>query len=409
MHILLLTAYFPPDVGSASHLFYELGKALVERGHDVMVATGLPSYHAQGDLSRYQGKLWLSETIDGMRVARVAVPQLLRDTSMGRGLWQFSCAGSLLLRSLSLPRPEVALIYSPPLPLGLTGWALKKLRGTPFILNVQDLVPQSLIDLGILRSGVLIRLLEGLERFVYREADHITVHSKGNRKHVLSKGINPDRVTVVPNWVDTDFIRPGERLNGFRREYELGDRFVVSFAGVMGRSQDLDTILESAAMLRRYEDILFLLIGDGVERKRLERKAKRMGLTNVRFLPMQPRDKYPAVLQASDVSLATLRREVETPVVPSKILSIMASGRPVVAAMRLDGDAPRLIHEARCGYCVEAERADRLSEAILKLYQAPSLRRRLGANGRRYAVQRLSVKAHAERYEALFRRIAGEC
>jgi len=405
MHILLLTAYFPPDVGSASHLFYELGKALVERGHDVAVVTGFPGYHAQGDLLQYQRKLWLNETIDGMEVARMTVPQLFRDTAVGRGFWQFNCAGSLFFRGLSLSKPDVVLIYSPPLPLGLSGWVFKKLHKVPFVLNVQDLVPQSLVDLGILRSQAVINFFESLECFIYHRADHITVHSKGNKVHVLSRGIKAEDVTIIPNWVDTDLIRPGERLNSFRREHNLGDRFIVSFAGVLGYSQDLDIVLESAAMLLEYKDILFLVVGDGVEKERLQRKAEERRLANVRFLPMQPRDRYPAVLQASDISLATLHKEVETPVVPSKILSIMASGRPVVAAMSLNGDAPRLIDDAGCGYCAQAEHANQLSDAILKLYRDPSLCQKLGANGRRYAVNRLSLQVCAERYEALFQRV----
>jgi colanic acid biosynthesis glycosyl transferase WcaI len=240
-----------------------------------------------------------------------------------------------------------------------------------------------------------------------------------------------EKVKVIPNWVDTDFIRPGERMNGFREEQGLGDAFVVSFAGVLGYSQDLDVVLEAARILNggrwKMEDgswkaeggdwqsairrnpnseILFLIVGDGVEKARLEAKAQQMGLDNVRFLPMQPREKYPAVLHASDVCLATLHAEVKTPVVPSKILSIMAAGRPVVAAMNLDGDGPRLIAEARCGLCVPPEDPQALAQAVLKLYHDPSLRQELGRNGRRYAEEHLSLEACVGRYEELLQRIA---
>jgi colanic acid biosynthesis glycosyl transferase WcaI len=153
-------------------------------------------------------------------------------------------------------------------------------------------------------------------------------------------------------------------------------------------------------------EILFLIVGDGVEKARLEAKAQQMGLDNVRFLPMQPREKYPAVLHASDVCLATLHAEVKTPVVPSKILSIMAAGRPVVAAMNLDGDGPRLIAEARCGLCVPPEDPQALVQAVLKLYHDPSLRQELGRNGRRYAEEHLSLEACVGRYEELLQRIA---
>lgn len=179
---------------------------------------------------------------------------------------------------------------------------------------------------------------------------------------------------------------------------------MVSFAGTMGYSQDLDSVLESAALLKSYKDILFILVGDGVEKECLENKARELNLKdiNVRFFPMQPREKYPEVLNASDVSLVTLKKTVKTPVVPSKLLSIMASGRPVLAAMNFNGDAPKLIEEAECGYCVKAGSSEELAEAILKLYKNPSLRECMGSNGRHYVEKHLSRVACIRKYEQLF-------
>jgi glycosyltransferase involved in cell wall biosynthesis len=400
MHILLLTAYFPPDTGSAAHLFYELGTALVGRGHQVTVLTGMPGYHAQGSLERYEGKKRVEESVNGMDVVRVAMPE--RRTSMvGRALWHFGGAFVFFREGLRLPPHDVAMLYSPPLPLGLTAWGWQKLRGLPFVLNVQDLFPQSIIDLGLLQNPVIIWAFRTMERFIYRHAPQITVHSPGNREHVIANGGDAERVAVVPNWVDTDFIQPGERMNGFRHEHDLGDDFVVSFAGVLGYSQDLDLMLEAAELTEEHDDITWLIVGDGVEKERLEAKAREMALDNVRFLPMQPRERYPAVLHASDVGLATLHAHVETPVVPSKILSIMAAGLPVVAALPLHGDAPRLIEEAGCGVCLPPEDPQALAEAVMKLYQDQARREALGRRGRRYAEEELSLGACVERYEGL--------
>lgn len=415
MYILLLTAYFPPDTGSAAHLFYELGIELAKHGHRVSVITGMPGYHAQGPLEKYRGKVWVRENVEGMDVVRVTTPHLPRHLMVGRGLWQLGTAASFLGAGSCLPRHDITIVYSPPLPLALTAWALKRLRGTPFILNVQDLFPQSIIDLGLLKNRLLIRLFDGMERFVYRRADAITVHSPGNREHVMrkmhigrtEKGDKGAKVRVIPNWIDTQFIQPGERVNDFREEHGLGDAFVVSFAGVLGYSQDLDVVLQAARILEENgkSDILWLIVGDGVERPRLERKAREIGLASVRFLPMQPRERYPAVLQASDVCLTTLHAEVRTPVVPSKILSIMAAGRPVVAALNSDGDAPRLIAKADCGLCVPPEDPHALAEAVLRLYHDPSLREQLGRNGRRYAEEHFSVGVCANKYERLFEEV----
>jgi colanic acid biosynthesis glycosyl transferase WcaI len=245
----LLNTYFPPDTGSAAHLFYELGTALVERGHEVTVLTGMPGYHALGSLERYQGKKWLREKVNGMDVLRVATPQLPRHLMVGRALWQFGGAATAFLAGLGLPHHDVAMVYSPPLPLGLVTWGFKLLRGIPFVLNVQDIFPQSIIDLGLLRNRWIIRAFEVMERFVYRRSDAITVHSQGNRRHVVGQGAAADKVTVIPNWVDTDFIQPAERMNGFRQRHGLDDAFVVSFAGVLGYSQDLDVVLEAAHLI----------------------------------------------------------------------------------------------------------------------------------------------------------------
>lgn len=405
MRILLLSAYFSPDVGSAAHLFYELGTALARRGHDVTVITSLPGYHVQGPLDRYRGKLWLQEEVDGIKVVRTATPRLPRRLMLGRALWQFGSAAAFSVAGLRVPPQDAAIVYSPPLPLGLTAWLLYRLRGIAFILNVQDLFPRSIIDLGLLRNRWLIRFFELMERFVYRRAPLVTVHSPGNRNHVIAHGGSPERTVVLPNWVDIDFIRPGDRINGFRCEHGLGDRFIASFAGVMGYSQDLDVVLEAAHRLTGHPDVLFLVVGDGVEKPRLEQKARKMGLTNVRFLPMQPRDRYPAVLQASDVCLTTLRASVKTPVVPSKILSIMAAGRPVIAALHPEGDAPKLIASAGCGFSVPPEDPQALAEAVLTLYQSPELREQLGCRGRQYAEAHFSLEHCATLYETLFAQV----
>lgn len=402
MHILLLTAYFPPDVGSAAHLFYDLGCSLLEQGHTVSVITSFPSYHARGDLRPYQGRRWLRETQAGMTVYRIAVPQIARDTPIGRGLWQFNSALAFTLAGLRAPRPDVALVYSPPLPLALTTLIWRWLRRVPYVVNVQDLFPQSAIDLGILRQAGLIRLFRWLERFTYRQANAVTVHSVGNREHVLANGGRPATTVVVHNSVDIDHLQPSAKDNEVRRELGLQGCFVASFAGVMGYSQDLDVILEAARLLRDQPAIRFLLVGDGVEKERLLQKSQALQLDNVIWQPMQPREKYPAIVHASDVGLATLRANVKTPVVPSKILSIMAAGRPVVAALDLQGDAPRLVAEAEAGYCLPPEDAPSLAATLMQLYTNPTLAEQLGHNGRLYAEKHLSPQAVAGQYTTLF-------
>jgi len=408
MRILILTKYYPPEIGAASHLFQELAESLVDRGHKVTVVTGFPTYNVNREEldEKYSGKFTLSEEMNGVKVKRLKEPPVSTNIPVLRGLDHFFIALATLLRGIFTEEQDVIFFYSPPLTLGLSAYLIGKLKRTPFVVNVQDLFPQNAIDLGVLNNDLLISFFEWMERFVYRKSSAITVHSTGNREHVLDKDNDQDTVKVIPNWVDTEFIQPGSKQNGFRKEHGLCDKFVISFAGTMGYSQDMDIILEAAAEFEDKEDVLFLLVGEGVEKDRLVAKRDDMGLSNVKFLPMQPKEKYPAVLAASDVSLVTLKESVETPVVPSKLLSIMASGRPVVASMNQDGDAPRLIEESNCGICVSAEDTGEFVEALRGFYNDKESREEYAENGRKYAVENLSREAIVDRYEDLFLEVA---
>lgn len=407
MKTLILTNYFPPEIGAASHLFYELAETLVGLGDKVTVVTGFPRYNVKELPEKYRGKLFFREQMNGIEVVRLLIPSLPRGIPMVRGLEHLLVGLMLFLGGLVVRRHHVTLVYSPPLTIGLSAWLLGTVKRTPFIFNVQDIFPQYAIDAGILKSRTLIRFFQRMEKFIYRKARYVTVHSDGNRQHLLAKGVPADKIVVVHNWVDTDFITPRDKHNSFHRENKLNGKFIVSFAGTMGFVQDIDTIIEAAHILMPHQQILFLLVGDGVQREAMEKKARRLGLTNVKFLPLQPRTEYPAVLNASDVGLVALIKEVSTPVVPSKLLSIMASGRPAVASLPLSGDAPKIVEAAECGYCVEPGNPQALAQAILDLYKNPALREQLGSNGRHYAEQNFSKQACARQYEALFQKAGG--
>jgi colanic acid biosynthesis glycosyl transferase WcaI len=401
MKILLISAFFPPEVGSAAHLFYDLGQALRAQGHEVIVLTGLPRYHVLDNPERYRHHPIVWETYHGLRVLRVFNLDVPWNIPVLRGLDQFVSAVFAAVAGTCLPSFDGAIVYSPPLPLALAALGLCRIRRRPLIVNIQDLFPQSAIDLGVLRNPLLIRIFKGLESFLYRGGDLITVHSTGNRQHVFNMGGNSHKVTVIPNWIDIEAITPSSRQNKLRSDLGLNDHFIVSFAGIMGYSQDLETIMQCAHRLKAYKNIAFLLVGDGVEQPTLLKMAKDNDLDNVYFLPMQPKEKYPEVLNASDLCLVTLRKEVLTPVVPSKILSIMAAGRPVLASLPLEGDAPRLISEAKAGICIPPGDPEAMAETILQLCQNDRLRSEMGTNGRRYAVEQFSLESCAKRIETL--------
>ncbi len=407
MNLLLINNYFPPEIGAASHLYYYLAKELVKRGHDVYYLTGIPRYNV--DKKTYEEykkreKVFIKNE-EGIKVIRVKLPYIERHKFIRRGFEHFEIAYKMFHYTKSLfkdLRIDISLVYSPPLTLYWAAKKFKKMANIPFILNVQDLFPQEAIDTNIINNRFIIKFFKNMEFKAYNTADLITVHSKKNKKIVEKVCRNPAKVVVIENWIDENEVTPGPKENEFSKKFNLHNKFVVSFAGTLGIFQDIRIILDSAELLSDYKDIIFLIVGDGRKKETSLEIAKSRNIKNVIFLPMQPKSEYPKILHSSDISLATLEKELKTPVVPSKILSIMSAGKPVLATMNLDGDAPELIKKAECGYVFEAGDSKSLANAILRLYQNEDLRKKLGENGRKYVEEHLSVKAAAEKYEKLF-------
>ena len=406
MNILILTEAFPPEIRSASHLLYELAQSLVEKGFKVTVITRFPKDYINEIDKKYTGKLFYRENMGEINVIRLNSFSFFRHIPLLRGLSQFILSSLFIIGGLVSGRQDIIFTYSPPLPLGISAYLLGKIKEAPFIFNVQDIFPQSVIDLGLLRNKILIKISELMERFIYKKASYITVHSEGNRENIIFKNINPKKIIVLYNWVDTDLIKPMiNQYNKFKEKNNLNGKFVISYAGAMGFPQGLDVVIRCAGLLKSYKNIIFLLVGDGVKKDSLKKKAKDLGLNNINFLPIQPKNVYPSILYASDICLVTLDKNVLTPAVPAKLLSIMASGRPVVASMNLKGDAPKIIKSAECGYCVEAADVKGFSDAILKLYHNPTLGVDLGKNGREYVVKHFSRQACIKEYEKLFLKV----
>lgn len=401
MRVLLLAPDFPPVLNSAARLFFELAEDLSHLGHEVTALTRIPERYLAARERRHRTRFVLREELSGIRVWRVKNLPVFYHFPMARALEHFWIALTFFIAGLGLPRQDVIIVYSPPLPLALTGYMLARRWRGVVIVNVQDLYPQTVVDLGLLRNRFLIRLAEKLETFIYQRADAITVHSQGNRECILGKGASADRVHVVPNWVDLESLRPGPRQNDWRRLHGLDEAFVISFAGTMGFGQGLDVVIEAADRLRRYPEIIFVLAGDGVFRDSLQKEASEKGLNNIRFLPPQPPEAYLELLQASDVCLVTLHQDLKTPVVPGKLQSIMAAGRPVICYANPASDARRLIEEAGCGFFVPAGDPAGLAEAVLTLYNRHELAEEMGQKGRDYAERNFDRKKCTQAYATL--------
>lgn len=408
MNILVITDAFPPEVRSSSHLMYDLAKELADRGHETTVVTTFPRYNLASHGHGQKLGIWAKENLDGIRVIRVFSFPIHSIGPVMRGIGHIQLGISCSLAGMAAKRPDAVICYSPPLMLGLSASFLARRAGAVLVFNVQDLFPQNAIDLGILRNRFLINGFEKMERMIYRHASAITVHSKSNRAILLNRGVPSLKLRIIYNWVDTGFYRPAEKENHFRAKFDLGGKFVVLFAGVMGHAQDVDIIADTALLLRDDPQIVFLLVGDGPERRNLEERVSGQGLQNIRIENFVRHEEYPALVAACDVGLATLKQTMRTPVVPSKIQGYMACGRPVVASLNIESDGHQIIKESECGTCLPAGDAQALAAVLRALKSDRSRLLQMGQNGRAYALQHFSKQACVSQYERLLFELRGE-
>ena len=399
MTVLLITDSFPPEVRSAAELMRELARELVVRGHRVVVVTSWPRHNSDSTTGFDGLKSVMDE--DGVRVIRARSPAHHNVGRVRRGLAELALRRVLwrAIREHVSPPIDSVLVYSPPLPLALIGARVSRTYSAQFVLNVQDLFPQNAIDLGILRSRLLIRFFSAMERRAYRSAQAIVVHSPGNRDVLeRNKYLPREKVHVIPNWIDVE--RFLSCRGTYRTLFGLNNRFVVLFAGVIGPSQGLHLVIEAANLLRHKPKLLFLLVGDGTERRNLQAEVESRGLKNVMFRPFISADQYPELVSSADAGLVCLSADNQTPVVPAKILGYMAGGLPVIAAVQANSDAHLLIKQSGCGLSVVSDKPANLVRVVEEV-MADSNRAEMGGNGQRYAQEHLSTRVCVDRLESL--------
>jgi colanic acid biosynthesis glycosyl transferase WcaI len=238
---LFLSYYFPPEIGMGPNLPFELCESFVKKGHETTVVTSFPRYHLDVMPPQYRRHFLYNEEMNGIKIFRINAPNAYTSQRYLRGFLQQIVPWMLALRAICLKdKPDIVYTMTPPLPMALAARFVARRYGIPCVVNVQDLFPQCAIDLGVLHNRTMIRMFEWMERNIYKKSDMITVMSEGNRDFVIKRGGSPQRIVIAPNWADVDLIRPGERMNEFRKEHGIGDEFVVLFAGTMGWSQGIE-------------------------------------------------------------------------------------------------------------------------------------------------------------------------
>ncbi|CUT07048.1 Glycosyltransferase involved in cell wall bisynthesis [Candidatus Kryptonium thompsonii] len=390
MNILLITDSYPPEIRSASYLMKELAEGLKERGYKVYVATSYPQYNLTEEQREQIYPEYSHE--DGIDIIRIKTLPHHKVSFIIRGISQLTMPKIFENKIKKyVSKADIIIVYSPPLTLATLGGKLKKIYSAKFILNIQDIFPQNAIDLGVIKNPLLIKFFEVIERKAYEEADLIFVHSEGNLEFLKQKHQNlSEKFAVLHNWVNTKEFEEVKRTGKFRKLFNLDNKFIILFAGVMGPSQGLEFVIEVAERIKDLKDVVFLLVGDGMEREKLQELVKKKRLNNVLFKPFISKEEYPYLVKDCDVGLVCLTNKNKTPVVPSKILGCMAAGIPVIAFLNKESDGHFIIKDAKCGFsCVYGDLI-KAEEIIRQLYNNPN-RIQMGVNGFEY------VKRHFER------------
>lgn len=386
MKVLLITDSYPPEIRSASHLMKELAEGLKNRGFDVAVATTYPEYNLAEEQMNIKYPEFAEE--NEIKVIRVKTLPHHKINFIVRGISQVSMPYIFENKIKKyLNKADIIIVYSPPLPLAIVGAKLKKFFNAKFLLNVQDIFPQNAIDLGVLKNPLLIKFFKKMEWKAYINADLIFVHSEGNLNFLKKK--YPDiagKFMVLHNWIDTKQFNGILRTNKYRKIYNLENKFIILFAGVIGPSQGLDFVIELANRVRDLEDVIFLFVGDGMEKTKLENLAKTKNLKNVIFKPFVSKEYYPYLVKDCDVGLVSLSSKNRTPVVPGKILGYMAAKLPVLAFLNQESDGHNIIKNANCGFsCIHGD-IQEAEKLVREIYKNKNGLIRYGENGYNYVI-----------------------
>lgn len=400
MRILFLCQYFPPESNAPASRTFEHARYWAQAGHRVTVVCGLPNHPTGVVPPEYRGRLLHRERMDGVETLRCWLYATPNQGVFRRSLCFITFMISAIITGVVFSgKCDVVVATSPQILCGIAGYVVSLFKRRPFVLEVRDLWPQQIIDLGAVRNRAVIGLLSWLEMFMYRRARAVVTVAPATREHIAARGIAPEKIHVITNGIDEGFFTPQDRMTAMRAAQGWNDKTVVMYIGTHGMSQGLETILEAANLLREQSGIVLVFAGSGAARAALMRRARAMGLDNVVFLPMQPRGKMPECYATADICLAPLRDlEVFRYNIPSKLFEIMACARPIVLGAK--GQARTVLEEAGAGIAVEPENAAAFAEAIMRLAHDPALRRQYGDNGRAQAVAAYSRRAKAADYIA---------
>lgn len=409
MHIVYVSQYFPPEPGAPAARVSELSRAWAARGHKVTVLTGMPHHPAGVIPPEYRGRALVRERFHDVDVVRTWIYAAANKGKVRRSLAFLSYAASAAAwGQLHVDAPDVVVATSPQLLSAAAGSVLSLTRGAPWVFEVRDLWPESIVAVGALPARhPVVRGLEVVEEGLYRRADRVVVVTDAFRERLIERGLPASKLAVMKNGADLSRFVPRGRDTPLRAELGWQGKTVVSYAGTHGMAHGLDAILDVAKGLRGRGDLRFLFVGDGAQREALTKRVEREAITNVKLLGPVPRDRMTEVYATSDVCLVPLRATaLFNTVLPSKLFEIMAMERPVV--LSVDGEARALTEASGAGLYAPPEDVPAITEALVALADDPARREAMGRSGRAFVTAHYDREQIAGRYLALLEDLARE-
>jgi len=402
MHILFVNQYFYPDTASTGQLLTELCISLAGE-HRVSVLCGTPSYNP---VKRLKSKWpFRRENYQNVHIFRTASTVFSRANMAGRCLNYISYLLNAFLCSLLVGKPDIVVAMTDPPIAGLIGLLVKKRRKIPMVTVVHDLHPDIGVILGKIHNPLIIKTVDTIVKFILQRTEHVVTIGRSMQQRIADKGINANKTSVISNWVDVDLIRPQPKENPFSLKHGTVNDFTVMYSGNIGLSQNLESIIDAASILKDEPSIRFVLIGDGATKAGLRRAAEQRGLKNLLFLPYQPKEMLRHSLSSGDIHLIPLDARLQGYIVPSKVYGIMAAGRPFLALVNQRSEVADIARQFDCGVVVRPDNAEALAKNIRELSNHSQYLEEMGHRGREAAVQYFGRELIRDQYGKLLHEV----
>lgn len=401
MKLLILTQYFPPEIGAPQNRLYELALRLQKKGVEVSVLTAMPNYPQMKIHQNYKGKCYCKETLNELKIHRAWIYVSQSKSIISRLLNYFSFViSAFFIGAFKLKKQDVLMVESPPLFLGITAYLLAKLKGAKLLFNVSDLWPESAEKLGIISNKFLLSMATKLEEFCYKKSSLISGQTQGIVNNISTRFPNKN-VYWLKNGVDINFYDVNKEIekDAWKNENNYSNEdFILFYGGIIGHAQGLEVILNAAKKLDEYKNIKFVLLGNGPEKEKLIKLRDELKLTNLRFFDAVPKSEMQRIIMSTNATIIPLKRlDLFKGAIPSKIFENLALKKPII--LGVEGEAEELfIKQGKCGVSFIPEDSEDLAKQILKLYNDRNLVVELGENGLKYVSENFNRDKIAEEF-----------